>query len=206
MKSISTKLTIIISLFILVSCNGVVNDHKISVAENQIISTTIFSEKFGLPFSGNFPVIIKEVDYGSIDLAPKTEIDDFSISVRADLSSFNSEVWDGFSPISTLPNGSSFPSWLSIDELIKISIPTFSETFKIDLLFSMDQSRYYFGINMSIQAIDQYYPEGLNISQDIKNKDSKYPYATIHAYGPTFDEDGTKIQNSGLTILSSLKK
>lgn len=206
MNCMPQKIGIILSLLFLVSCNGIVDDHKISIGDNQIISTTIFNEKFGLPFSGNFPVIIKDVEYGSFDLAPKTTIDDFSVSVTVDLSSFNSDVWDGFSPITQLPNGSNFPAWVSINQLIRISIPTFTDSFKVELLFGMDDDRYYFGTALNIQAIDQYYPVGLNISQEIKNKDSKYPYAAIYAYGPIFDENGEKIKNSGIIILSSLKK
>ena len=44
-----------------------------------------------------FQLLLK-VDYGSVDLAPKTDVDDFAIAIEADLSSFNSEVWDGFGP------------------------------------------------------------------------------------------------------------
>ena len=205
-KSLLKRLLVIMSLLSLVSCKGIINDHTLEIEDNQIISTSYFSEKFGLPFSGNFPIIIKEVDYGSVDLAPKTDVDDFSIAIRADLSSFNSEVWDGFGPITTLPNGSSFPAWLGAEELINIAIPTFTELFSIRLLVGMDQERLYVGLDLSIDALDQYYPDGLNISQDIKNKESSFPYASIWAYGPSYDQDGNKIKNSGLTILSSFNK
>ena len=201
-----TRALSLLCLTMFISCNGIIDDHKLSIGENQIVSTTIFNEKFGLPFSGNFPVIIKDVDYGSIDLAPKTQIDDFSVSVRADLSSFNSEVWSGFGPITSLPGGSRFPTWVGAEELTLISIPTFTELFSVDLIIGMDVSRFYVGIDINIKAIDQYYPEGLNIAQDVKNKDSEYPFASIFAYGPQYDEEGNKISNSGITILSSFGK
>ena len=203
---LSKRLLLILSLFALISCKGIITNHDVEIQENQIISTSEFSEKFGLPFSGNFPIIIKEVDYGSIDLAPKTENDDFSVSIRADLSSFNSEIWDGFGPITTLPNGSAFPTWVGARELIEIAIPTFTELFSIRLLVGLDDARIYVGMDLSIDALDQYYPEGLNISQEVRNKESNYPFASIWAYGPTYDENGDKVKNSGLTILSSFNK
>ncbi len=203
---LANKIFIIACLLTLVSCKGIIKDHDLSIGDNLITSTTSFDEKFGLPFSGNFPIIIKEVDYGAIDLAPKTQNDDFSVIVTADLSSFNSEVWDGFGPINQLPSGNSFPSWVSASELIVISIPTLTQLFSLDLLVGVDSERFYIGIDLNIQAIDQYYPEGLNISQDIKNRNSEYPYASVYAYGPRYDEDGNKVENSGITILSSFKK
>ena len=205
-SNIANKIFIILCLFTFISCKGIIKDHELSIGDNQIISRTSFDEKFGLPFSGNFPIIIKDVDYGAIDLAPKTQNDDFSVITTADLSSFNSEVWDGFRPINQLPNGNSFPSWVSAKELITISVPTLTELFSLDLLVGADNERFYIGIDINIQAIDQYYPEGLNVSQDIKNRNSEYPYASVYAYGPMYDEDGNKIENSGITILSSFKK
>ena len=203
---IVNKIIILVSLSLVVSCKGIIKDHELTIKENQIISTTIFDEKFGLPFSGSFPVIIKDIYYGEIGLAPKTANDDFSVSIISDLSSFNSDVWDGFGPITTLPNGSGFPQWVGADELIQISIPTFTELFAIQILFGLDNDRFYVGLDLNIDAVDEIYPEGLNISQEVKNKKSPYPFAAIYVYGPVFDQDREKLQNGGMTILTSFKK
>ena len=200
---IAKKAFLLIALFSLVSCKGIISDHNLSIETNQIISTTTFAEKFGLPLSGNFPFTIKEVNYGNVDLAAKTDVDDFTIRVTADLSAFNSEIWQGFGPISALPNGSAFPSWVAVTKLIQIFIPTFTELFSSSLLVAKKDNRLYIGIDLKIQSVDQYYPEGLNISQEVKNKESSYPFASIYAYGPQYDESGNKISNSGVTILSS---
>ena len=206
MKSfLKQRIAILIALFSLVSCKGIISDHQLDIQNNQIISTTIFTEKFGLPFSGNFPIIIKDVDYGEINLLPKTVEDEFSINIAADLSSFTGDVWDGFGPISRLPNGESFPSWLGTDNLISISIPTLTELFSFDLLVQSKNDRIFIGLNLNIQAVDQHYPEGLNISQEIQNRNSNYPYAAIYLYGPKYNENGDKIKNSGLIILSSFQ-
>ena len=58
----------------------------------------------------------------------------------------------------------------------------FTELFSIDLLVGIDDSRIYVGIDLNIEAVDQLYPVGLNISQDVKNKNSDYPYASIYAH------------------------
>ena len=205
-KNIIINALLMLVLSSLISCRGIINDHFLEIEDNQIISTSSFSDKFGLPFSGNFPIIIKEVDYGAVDLLPKTQSDDFSIRVTADLSSFNSDLWDGFGPIENLPNGAEFPVWVETNELIEISIPTFTDLFSLDLIVGLSAERFYVGINLNIKAIDEYYPEGLNISQEIKNNGSRYPYAAIYAYGPTYDDNGQKVQNSGITVLSSFEK
>ena len=206
LKNLISKGLIFSALMTLISCKGIIKDHEISFGENQVISTTRFDDKFGLPFSGNFPIVIKEIEYGAVDLAPKTEVDDFSIILTADLSSFESDIWDGFGPIDTLPNGNPFPQWITVSELLQISIPAFTELFSINLLVGFDDNRVYIGIDLNIEAVDQVYPVGLNISQDVKNKNSDYPFASIYAHGPEYDQDGNKLKKGGLTILSSFQK
>ena len=74
------KVLLIIALAInLVGCKKLIQDHELSFESDQVISKTTISENYGLPFSGNFPIIIQEQEYGEINLYPKTENDDFSV-------------------------------------------------------------------------------------------------------------------------------
>lgn len=200
------KVLLIIALAInLIGCKKLIQDHELSFESDQVISKTTISENYGLPFSGNFPIIIKEKEYGEINLYPKTENDDFSVEVIADFSTFTGEVWDGFDPISRLPGNNSFPSWVSATELLRINIPTLSENVSLDLIFGKDEG-YYFGITIGIKQVNDKYPEGLKASQEIARKSSKVPWAEIFIHGPQYDASGELSEDAGITILSSFSK
>ena len=201
MKSI----LLIALIFNMVGCKKVIEDHELSFASNQVISTTTISKSYGLPFSGNFPIDIKDKNYGEINLYPKTANDDFQVEVIADFTTFDGDVWDGFDPIESLPGNNRFPTWMQTTSLLKINIPTFNENISIDLLFSKSD-KFYFGLTLGIKKINDKYPEGLKASQEIARKSSETPWAEVFIHGPTYDENGDVIENAGITIVSSFSK
>jgi hypothetical protein len=93
------------------------------------------------------------VNYGEVNLYPKTSNDDFQVEVIADFAAFDGEVWDGFEPIGDLPGNNRFPAWMKVETLLKISIPTFSENITVDLLFSK-ADKFYFGLTLGIKKIN----------------------------------------------------
>ena len=190
----------------LVGCKNVLESHRLSFKDNKVISTTTISEKYGLPFSGNFPLDIKELNYGQINLFPKTDKDNFKVEVEANFEVFNNDIWKGFGPIFLLPNRDPFPSWLNAPNLIKINIPTFTNSFELFLLVNVTD-KIYIGLDIEIKSLNESFPEGLKISQDVKlNKEQKKPFASIFAYGPLRDSEDQIIKDSGITILSSFSK
>ena len=189
----------------LVGCKKVIEDHELTFASNQIISTTTIAKNYGLPFSGNFPIDIKEENYGEVNLYPKTNNDDFQVEVIADFTAFDGDVWDGFDPIDRLPGNNSFPTWIKAESLLKISIPTFSENITVDLLFSK-ADKFYFGLTLGIKKINSKYPEGLKASQEIARKSSETPWAEVFIHGPSYNPDGEVVENAGITIVSSFSK
>ena len=63
------------------------------------------------------------------------------------------------------------------------------------------------GLDIEIKSLNETFPEGLKISQDVKiNKDKKKPFASIFAHGPLRDSDDQIIKDGGITILSSFSK
>ena len=200
------KVLLIIALAInLVGCKKLIQDHELSFESDQVISKTTISENYGLPFSGNFPIIIQEQEYGEVNLYPKTENDDFSVELIADFTTFTGDIWDGFDPITTLPGNNSFPSWIGAEELLKINIPTMSDNVTVDLIFGKDEG-FYFGITIGIKQINDKYPEGLKASQEIAKKNSRVPWAEIFIHGPQYNSEGELTENAGITILSSFQK
>ena len=200
------KSIILIALILnIVGCKKVIEDHELTFASNQVISTTTIAKNYGLPFSGNFPVDIKDKNYGEINLYPKTSNDDFQVEIIADFTTFDGEVWDGFDPIGTLPGNNSFPTWMKTESLLRINIPTFNENISLDLLFSKSD-KFYFGLTLGIKKINDKYPEGLKASQEIARKNNKVPWAEVFIHGPVYDGSGDVVENAGISIISSFSK
>ena len=157
------KSILLIALILnMVGCKKVIEDHELSFASNQVISTTTIAKNYGLPFSGNFPVDIKDKNYGEINLYPKTSSDDFQVEVIADFTTFDGDVWDGFDPIESLPGNNRFPTWMQTTNLLKINIPTFNENISLDLLFSKSD-KFYFGLTLGIKK------STINTLKDLKH-------------------------------------
>jgi hypothetical protein len=200
------KMFLIIGLILnFTGCKKLIQEHELSFESDQVISKTTISENYGLPFSGNFPLVINEQEYGEVNLYPKTDSDDFSVEIIADFSAFTGDVWDGFDPISKLPGNNSFPTWVSAENLLRINIPTLSDNVGVDLIFGKSDG-YYFGITIGIKQINEKYPEGLKASQEIAKKSSKVPWAEIFIHGPQYDSEGNLSEDAGITILSSFAK
>ena len=190
----------------LIGCQTIIENHELDFEANQVISRTTISDKFGLPFTGNFPLIIKEKEYGEVNLFPKTESDPFIVETIADFSTFQGDVWDGFGPINRLPGNTTFPSWVKAKELLKIDIPTNNDSFGVELIVGKEE-RFYFGIHVTIKAINDAYPQGLKASQEISRRDGKdYPWAEIFIHGPTPNDESEEIEDAGIVILSSFGK
>ena len=200
------KIFLLIALILnFTGCKKLIQGHELTFESDQVISKTTISENYGLPFSGNFPIIIQEQEYGEVNLYPKTENDDFSVELIADFTTFTGDIWGGFDPIMTLPGNNSFPSWVGAKELLKINIPTMSDNVTVDLIFGKDEN-FYFGITVGIKQINDKYPEGLKASQEIAKKNSRVPWAEIFIHGPQYNSEGELTENAGITILSSFQK
>jgi len=198
------QLTVSISLLTLfVSCGKVVDKFGVEVGTNEVTTTADFTKDFALNLDGSFPIDIKGQNYGEIFLNAAQGEDPFQVGVSASIEAFTSDTWDGFDNTSTLPNGDPLPGWIAQDKLIVVDIPDFNQHFDIKLYVGYDNP-YYVGVAVTLNILDNHYPEGLSISQNFKKEESIW--GEVMAFGPTKDSDGNVINHGGIFFVAQFTK
>lgn len=194
--------TALIGLLFSTGCNKndkVVTDFGLELGANTVTVSAEFSEDFALNLNGVFDLNIKGTDYGEIFLYGASNSTPFSAGVTVDVGVFKPEVWEGFAPTTTLPNGSAIPAWISPYELVAVDVPVTSTQFDIKAYVGY-HSPYYLGVSLGLNFLDDHFPEGLSLSQSFK-KDGDI-WSEVVAYGPTKDADGNVIQHGGLFFVA----
>lgn len=203
MGKLITMMALIGSMALMGGCRdrSPVESFDVTVGENSITTEVNLSDSFALELDGFVPVSIKGKDYGHIFLSSKTDEKPFSVGLLVDFSIFTSDAWDGFEPVTTLPSGDPIPGWITPYELIRVDIPSFSSRFDLNL-YGGYYNPYYVGTTVSLNFLDDYYPEGLQIFQNFR-KDGEI-WGTVALYGPTRDSDGEIIDHGGIFFVLSV--
>lgn len=197
------NLILMVSLLsIFTGCGEIIDEFTVDVGQNQVTTAANFSDNYALDVDGNFPIDIKGINYGEIFISRKSEDSPFKVGLTASIEAFTNEKWEGFDNVSTLPNGEPLPGWPSQEKLIVADIPDFSPHFDIKLYVGVDNP-YYVGIAVTLNILDDHYPEGLKLSQNFK-KDGNI-WGEVVAFGPTKDSEGNIINHGGLFFLAEFK-
>jgi hypothetical protein len=182
-------------LTLFASCKKVVEGFNVSVGQNDVTTVVSLTDDYALALSGEYPIVVKDVHYGNLFLNGATTNSPFQLGVTAKFDMFTSDTWEGFGTTNTLPNGDPMPGWITPYELVAVDIPSFSPHFDL-ILYVGYQSPYYLGLAISLNVLDNHYPEGLSVSQSFK-KDGKI-WGTVHLFGPSRDSDGNVVTHGGV--------
>lgn len=199
MKRFKNILLVIFCISVFTGCNDVVDSFQVKVGENSITAITFFDEDFALNLTGDFDIIVDNINYGNIFLVAPTEDDPFQVGVTADFTTFTSDLWEGFAPTNKLPNGDPLPGWITPYELVATKLPALDENFDVTLYVGF-HNPYYVGIAVSLNFFDENYPQGLQVSQHFKKEST--PWGTVSVYGPTYDENGNVLVHGGLFFVT----
>lgn len=186
------------SLFLFTSCkeeNKPIQSLDVKVGQNTITTQLNLSDKYALPFEGEFDINIKGKNYGNVYVKEKTDDSPFRIGVVADFTVFTSDVWDGFEPTRTLPNGDPIPGWITPYELLRVGIPNQSGKYRTNV-YAGYFDPYYVGVSVELSFLDDHYPSGLQILQHFQKDGEIWGTATL--FGPTRDSDGNVLQHGGI--------
>ena len=195
-----SMLVSIVSLFLFVSCKKVVEGFNVSVGQNDVTAVVSLSDSYALALSGEFPVVVKDVHYGDLFLNGATTDSPFQLGLTANFDMFTSSTWEGFGTTDTLPNGDPIPGWITPYELVAVDIPSFSPHFDLQLYVGY-QSPYYLGLSVSLNFLDNHYPEGLSVSQSFR-KDGEI-WGTVQLFGPSFDGNGNVVTHGGVFFVAT---
>ncbi|MBT6324727.1 MAG: hypothetical protein HOJ35_02060 [Bdellovibrionales bacterium] len=198
------KLSLLLIFILILPMSGcgkkIVDDFSLKVGENTITTTADFSDQFALNLDGSFDIDIEGVNYGQIFLNAADDESPFQVGVTANFESFTSDVWDGFGPAETLPNGDPLPGWVDNSSLVEVDVPNFNENFGLTFYIGYE-APYYLGVAVSLNFLDAHYPEGLTIAQNFKKESAIWSGVTV--FGPTYDSEGAVLQHGGIFFIAT---
>lgn len=89
---------------------------------NTIQAGVTLTQRFGLGLSGNFPVTVQGVNYGSIFLTPESPSSGLGFGFTLNTDTFLRDTWVNYEEVMALPTGDAFPMWMS-GPVVEIDIP-----------------------------------------------------------------------------------
>lgn len=197
-KKLISSASFICLLFFLVGCKKIIDSVSLNVGSNSVTTNINFSDDFDFDVSNSVDIDIKDVNYGTVGIDGATDDKPFSAYLTANLDMFYSQVWEGFAPVTTLPNDEPLPRWITPNDLVRFEIPNFSK--ELDLAVYVGYHKpYYIGIALGLKILDEHFPEGLALSQALRI--SKKLYGQAIGYGPKKDSDGSIIKHGGLFVI-----
>ncbi|MEK6626250.1 MAG: hypothetical protein AABY86_14865 [Bdellovibrionota bacterium] len=201
-RSLATFMVLAMA-FSLSGCKQIIDGFSLGVGENTVTTTANFIPEFGFNVTKSVDIVVKGVKYGTVGVAAPQEGKPFQVYVTADLTIFTSEVWEGFGPVTTLPNGEPLPSWITPGELVRVDIPNFTEFLDLTLYIGY-KNPFYVGVAVSLKLFDNRYPDGLSVSQYLKKKSKIWGQGMV--YGPAYDDQGNVTQHGGIFFVAGFSK
>lgn len=166
-----------------------------SIKISLFFSNTIKSE-----LAGGFMV----KDYGFLFVNPYTPSEPFELGFSLNIGLFKDPEYISLRPTTVLPNGIALGLEYPLVE-VKNTHPASS---KFDLYAYVDISHSaWLGTAAIFEFInDQYFPNGLSVSQTFMPDAQGRPSVIASVFGPTTQADGTMKRAGGITVLANVKQ
>jgi len=180
MKHNSLGIFMSATLVALTSCGSeqesIVGKMGVSLQGQEAVLDVEFSERIALDLEATIPVS----KYGSIGMYPANDTRGFLLQARVNLGAFTDQ--DLFKGVTnTLPSGSPFPSYISTS-LARVRVSN-SPTFAADIYLGTQPEKLYLGVGLELKFVSGWMPEGLTLTQNIKDKSGKV-LGVVSMYGP----------------------
>lgn len=124
---------------------------------NTIQAGVTLTQRFGLGLSGNFPVTVQGVNYGSIFLTPESPAAGLGFGFTLNTATFLKETWVNYEEVMALPTGDAFPMWMS-GPVVEIDIPPANTDIMDWRFYFGTRSQFYVGVATLIHAIGNNFP------------------------------------------------
>jgi hypothetical protein len=177
------------------SVSQIVKSFSFNLEERKAHLLTEFSTEVAL----NMEVAIPIKDVGWVRLIPADSQHGFQIATDIDFSAFvDSSLMIGRTR--TLPNGVSFPSYVSTD-LYSVELKR-DQNMNTKLYLGTTGEKRYVGVGLELKFVDSRFPEGLAISQNLQDG-AKRNVGVVSFYGPKMS-NGKIVAPGGIFIASDI--
>lgn len=177
------------------SVSQIVKNFSFNVEERKASLLTEFNTEVAL----NMEVAIPIKNMGWIRLIPADGQHGFQIATDIDFSAFlDKELAIGRT--TTLPNGVSFPSFISTD-MYSVMLKR-DQKLNTKLYLGTTAAKRYVGVGLELNFVDGRFPEGLAISQGLQDKNKKN-IGVVSFYGPKMS-NGQIVSPGGIFVATDL--
>lgn len=177
------------------SVSQIVKNFSFNLEERKASLLTEFNTEVAL----NMEVAIPIKNSGWIRLIPANGQHGFQIATDIDFSAFlDKELMIGRT--TTLPNGVTFPSFISTD-MYSVMLKR-DQKLNTKLYLGTTSAKRYVGVGLELNFVDSRFPEGLAISQTLQDQ-SKKSIGVVSFYGPKMS-NGQIVAPGGIFIATDL--
>jgi hypothetical protein len=173
----------------------IVKSFSFNLEERKASLLTEFSTEVAL----NMEVAIPIRDVGWVRLIPADGQHGFQIATDIDFAAFVDPALT-IGRTRTLPNGVTFPSYVSTD-LYSVELKK-EQNFNTRLYLGTNAEKKYVGVGLELKFVDSRFPEGLAISQNLQDG-SKRNVGVVSFYGPKMS-NGKIVAPGGIFIASDI--
>ncbi|MBM3381226.1 MAG: hypothetical protein FJY29_02180 [Betaproteobacteria bacterium] len=177
------------------SVSQIVKSFSFNLEERKAQLVTEFSTEVAL----NMEVAIPIRDIGWVRLIPAVGQRGFQIATDIDFSAFVDPAL-AIGRTRTLPNGVSFPSYVSTD-LYSVELKK-DQNFSTKFYLGTSSEKKYVGVGLELKFVDSRFPEGLAISQNLQDA-SRRNVGVVSFYGPKMS-NGRMVAPGGIFIASDI--
>ncbi|MEN9810793.1 MAG: hypothetical protein RLZZ488_2360 [Pseudomonadota bacterium] len=182
-----------------VACGGsvsqIVKNFSFNLEERKASLLTEFNTEVAL----NMEVAIPIKNMGWIRLIPADSQHGFQIATDIDFAAFlDKELAIGRT--TTLPNGVTFPSFISTD-MYSVMLKR-DQKLNTKLYLGTTSAKRYVGVGLELNFVDSRFPEGLAISQNLQDKNKKN-IGVVSFYGPKMS-NGQMVAPGGIFVATDV--
>ncbi len=155
------------------------------------------SQKFGIGLSGNFPITVEGVNYGSVYVLPESPQSGLGFGFTLNTATFLRESWVNYQEVTSLPTGDAFPVWQGgpvVDVVIPpANIPELGWHF-----YFGTRNQFYVGVAAIISAIGRNFPS-VRLEYSFYD-DQGRAIIGIVMFGPKLDGSGNLLSPGGIYV------
>ena len=155
------------------------------------------SQKFGIGLSGNFPITVEGVNYGSVYVLPESPQSGLGFGFTLNTATFLRESWVNYQEVTSLPTGDAFPVWQGgpvVDVIIPpANIPELGWHF-----YFGTRNQFYVGVAAIISAIGRNFPS-VRLEYSFYD-DQGRAIIGIVMFGPKLDGSGNLLSPGGIYV------
>lgn len=164
---------------------------------NTVEVQVALAQRFGLGLSGNIPVTIDGVNYGSVMLMPESPSSGFGFGFSLNTGVFLRDTWVNYQEVTSLPTGDAFPAWMS-GPVVDLVVPPANINELGWHFYFGTRSQFYVGAAALISAIGRDFPS-LRLEYSFYDDKGRVILGLVF-FGPKMRSDGSVEVPGGIFV------